>query len=1232
MCAQNPRTAQRYTTRIKCLLAVRSAMLCNLWVASSSLHAQNDGTCYTEGDPILQYDEIQCGFRIRYTPDPAFAYQNMPINVMKLNFHFLRGPGGSGTYQGDQASNIAQMLVAVNQVFSSIQPPTLPVDIDPPVALVEDTRIRFELNDIHYHDSPGYANISAASFDTPVLGDGLEADGPFVYDVIYFTTVGENGAGVTWGTSIYMRNSGLGGPPRLLAHELGHALGLQHTFGPFNTECNDDDCVDTYYPDFNRNEDACDPNAPYDAYWAGQFLCSGIGISNNIMGYNGCRNYFSPQQIATMRRSIVRTFQQGLGRVPKDWVQCQPSSLATETHIVNNAFWNMSQALNKDLIIEEGAELTITCRVSMGSNAKIIVKPGASLIVDGGIVTSLNGSCSSFWPGIEVWGTTSQHQFPTGAPAHQGILILKNGAVIEHAREGAQNWKPDDYNSIGGVIQVLGTHAQIGGTFRNCRRALKFQKYQNYLPGYPDVRAPDHSYFNYAHFEYDEYYREGDYVYAPVVMWGTDGIVFRACTLENKQLTSIDPPFANQSSQLGKGIISADASFTVCGACAVQQDQGMPCPQLDRSEFIGFDHGISAVGTAGSSASFAVYDTHFKDNVCGVYVNGVVGYQVKGCTIEIGGRSVDLNTVEEEFWGGFQRGIYSTESWAFAVEDNMVGPSGTYPFREAIVIGYNRDHNDVVFRNTVNGLEVGYVGEGIAASLTDPAWIGLNWMCNLNEGNVQNFWSRRIGNAQGSNPDEHTVRTNQGSSDRPADNTFDRVAGPLGVGDYEVTTVNGTITYWHRNIETPYEPAHVRQSTVPPTWLEPEVCTTVPVQDNCARKIKHQIALDPGHPSGLDAGDIQEHLTAEKIAYGNTRYLYNDLIDGGNTDEVVLEIMAAWPQDAWELRDYLLGLSPFLSVEALKEAMDKPGFPAAMKAEVCIANPDATQREGFMTWLRTECLYPLPEYMLEAIVASWDTRTYRSSLETEMAYHHGEMSQAANMLLHRHALDDDGAQPAERRAVWQQVRTPAARYAEALTWLDEGNMVAAADVIESIPLEHDLRAPEMLERQRMLDLIAYMEPIRLSGRNDAQLSTGEVEDLEALRGDAYDRPATWVSNLLCFHYGICRPDLTGGEQGDPKSLRQVQRVTTDPEVEVYLTLYPNPTEAWAVVNYRIPEDVSTAVISMRDLVGREVLRMPLKDRIGQVVLDTRGLAQGTYQLVLVSGTSSLQTETIIIRQ
>ncbi|MFZ1694070.1 MAG: T9SS type A sorting domain-containing protein [Flavobacteriales bacterium] len=867
-------------------------------------------------------------------------------------------------------------------------------------------------------------------------------------------------------------------------------------------------------------------------------------------------------------------------------------------------------------MIHPGATLTVKCGVFFGTQAKVDIMPGGRLIVEGGNLSSLDGDCYSFWPGIRVWGDNAQNQFPENNPSHQGIIILID-ATIENAREAISTWG-DGWDTFGGVVRATNT------VFKNCRRSAQFMAYQNTINGQP---YRNHSYFTGCTFTVDNAYRGNEDFYAHVSMWGTDGITFDACAFENLS-TAI-----YESHKRGHGIISIDASYTVDGICAVMPPDGSFCHENDlmRSRFTGLDHGINA-RNATTARGFIVRGSLFEDNICGVYAEGVTGFQITNNVFEVGGSEATMTNLEEDNWFERHRAVFSTNSWGFAIDDNTLIQDGAHAETEGIVVGYSRDHNDLVFRNSASGLERAYIGEGICADLDETYTMlrGLQFICNENNGNTQNFWSRKVDADEIENPLTHTIRTNQGDYYRPADNTFDQVPGPEGVADYEVTTENGNITYWHRNTGT-FVPIHVRQSVVPPTYIGPAPATQIPA-NNCASKVLATIPYDEDHESGMMLQPIVDYLLAEKLAYGNTRYLYEQLIDGGSTDEVVGEITAAWPQDAWDLRDYLLSLSPYLSVAALKEAMDKEWFPDAMRAQICIANPDATKKEGFLDWLRNECLYPLPEYMLASIVASWESQTYRTALEAEMAHHHAEMSQAANLLIHRHHWDENGAQPAEVRAVWQLLRTPAARYAEALTWLQEGNYTQADAVIRDIPDEHDLKAPEMLERQRMRDLIAILLAVHADARSEAQLTTGEVEALQVLIVDAHDRPATLASNLLCFHYQHCRAPLTSGEPGGPKS-----RVSSGSRQNAkgsggMLLIHPNPASSWVAIDYDLLGEPVDAAIAILDLAGREVKRLKLIEPRLQVVLDTRELSPGSYTVVLNNSGHQLHAEKLIIRQ
>lgn len=1003
-----------------------------------------------------------------------------------------------------------------------------------------------------------------------------------------------------------------------IAHELSHCLDLNHLYATWNS-C-EEPC------DVNHREyltDIFGPTPPASCWFTS---CSGSpdpwepgnSVTNNIQ--NGCGlawpnlYWISNLQAGRCHRALAV-------KSVKDYALdvCGTTPLT----VSQDETWDFEMRLYQDVVVEQGATLTLKCILEMPHAGKIIVKPGARLIVDGGRVTTARYS-DTFWSGIEIWGDNAHNQFPSTHPTYQGMVVLKNGATIEHAREAFILMQGGVWNTFGGVLQATDAN------FINCRRSAAFAEYQNTTPGGTPIG--NRSFFRRCHFYVDDDYRGVDDFATHVSMWKVDGITFTACNFENLQTT------IGESAKLGMGITSIDASYRVIGQCATSPPWvGDVCPSYIPTTFKGLDHGINARNFS-TTRNFIVDHCEFESNICGVYANGVVGFQVKNSEFKVGGNDVPvMNNPDEDNWDGRHRAVFSTESWAFAIDDNEVEQSGNHDLTEGIVVGYSHDHNDVVFRNTATGLERAYIGEGICADLASgyTATRGLWFLCNENTANTINFWARKVTSDQVHPLNDHTIRLNQGSPTRPADNTFDEWPdGSATNWDFYVTTTHAPMTYRHRNA-SPYVPTNYSDGAY---GIFAYPALYIPA-NNCASKVQTTIPWDPNYPSGMAPGPVVGYLLSEKLAFGNTRYLYEQLIDDGNTDEVVEEIQESWPQDAWALHSYLMGKSPYLSVTALKEMVLRAIMPDAMVTEILVANPEATRSKGFLTWLQDESGHPLPEYMLGMVVASWDQRTYRDALEGEMAFHHGEMTQAANLLIHHYqtlplAEDDSTSVPMDSVLwVWQQVRTPSARYAEALTWMQSGNYAQATTVIGSIPTEHDLKAPEMLERQRMLDLIAFLDDLHGNGRSEMQLDSGEVVALQALMGDAYDRPATLIGNLLCFGYGICRSPLTGGEEdGEPKSLPYTPLPHGRMEVQATLLLHPNPASTWVALDYDLLVEPTDAALVIRDLTGREVYRKALRDRKQQVVWDTRQAAPGSYTVVLLNSGQQLRTEKLIIRQ
>ncbi|MCC6841247.1 MAG: hypothetical protein IT230_13900 [Flavobacteriales bacterium] len=856
----------------------------------------------------------------------------------------------------------------------------------------------------------------------------------------------------------------------------------------------------------------------------------------------------------------------------------------------------------EDFVVEAGARLYVQgMDWRFAPDAKLLIKAGAFVQFDN---CTLEGSqCApSRWEGVVVLGKPLYAQGTSSFPADQGRLVL-NASTIKDALTGVLLGQ----KAAGGILNATGS------TFLNCKVGVDFWPYQNFIAG-NGMHIANRSTLVSTTFTVDAQYPATIDFLAHAKLWKVDGIRFIACTFQNLRTTELN------SLQLGQGIYSLDANFSVIASCSLPPGTPPPClpPYLHPSRFIGMDHGIDARKVT-TDRNFEVKQARFESNVCGVYANTINGYVVKQCNFKLGEREVALTNPDELYWQGAYRGIYSVNSSGFTVDDNTLVQDGPHTQTEGIVIGYSMDYNDIVFRNHATGLESGFIGEGICASTVAgfTSTKGLQFLCNQADDCNNDFWCRLVTSDPG-NQNEHTIRLNQGSPNRPADNSFDEWPLASANLDFKVTTTNDPIQYWGRNV-SPYVPINY---TVGPHGLVPHNVLTIPI-NNCASKFI--TIADPQDPDELNA-----LITDEKLAYGNTAYLYENLIDDGNTDEVVEEIEESWPQDAWALHDYLMGKSPNLSVTALRKAVLKDIMPDAMLTEVLTANPGATRSQGFLNWLQNESGHPLPDYLVVMVVASWDQSSYRDVLLGEMGQHSAQMGQAACTLVQLYRADTTGVPLDSVAATWQQLKSIAARYAEAFTRMEQGYYAAATAAVDSISLEHELSVPEQQEQQRMLDLIAFLQNLPDSNRAGTGLDSSQVAALQAMMGDAHDRAASGISNLLCFGYGICRPSLTGGDAMTPRSLHYI---TTDPVAAASpaLSVYPNPASSFATLAWDMHTTLDRACLLVRDLTGRELQRFPLFNTKGQQLWDTRPVLPGAYTVELRNADATLGTAKVVVK-
>lgn len=157
------------------------------------------------------------------------------------------------------------------------------------------------------------------------------------------------------------------------------------------------------------------------------------------------------------------------------WEGNLPLETNNDIVITTNTTWGHNKQVFNTVVVEDGATLTIPSGkiIQFHKDHKLIVKPGAKLIVDGAILTSL---CEDMWLGIEVWGDRTLAQ----TEDNQGVVEIQNGGTVENAKIAINAIKKDvdnimDWNYCGGIIKV------DEGVFKNNRQTINIHSYHQPL-------------------------------------------------------------------------------------------------------------------------------------------------------------------------------------------------------------------------------------------------------------------------------------------------------------------------------------------------------------------------------------------------------------------------------------------------------------------------------------------------------------------------------------------------------------------------------------------------------------------------------------------------------------------------------------------------------------------------------------------------------------------------------
>lgn len=398
-----------------------------------------------------------------------------------------------------------------------------------------------------------------------------------------------------------------------MAHEFGHNFGLRHTY-------NSEDTV-IAHPEFlwdvfgTATQPWCNEPPTRVCYHDWGWNCDPEDATNtctnNIMGGTQQSRHFSALQCGRIHRALQVS-------ILRNYAYCENPSAVI--HIEKNQKINYHRRLFHSIAIDSGVTLTVSCHLEMSPSTRIIVLPGGKLVVDGGTITS--AGAGGMWQGIEVVGDRTKHQ----TPQNQGVVELKNGAVIENAVTGIRTGIQDDnWYTTGGIIMA------VDAIFRNNQRAIEFLSYNDTVSA---TNILDNcSYFTRCTFTIDTNNRltqNNRQFNNHVTMWDVKNVKFKGCTFENR---------TSEWMNEGKGIFEIDAGFSLTTypfPYALYESGGgtfLPDTFIFNT-FSGFNTAIE-VETSGNQYGVTIDEAEFTNNQLAIAIDGNNYAEIIRCNIDL---------------------------------------------------------------------------------------------------------------------------------------------------------------------------------------------------------------------------------------------------------------------------------------------------------------------------------------------------------------------------------------------------------------------------------------------------------------------------------------------------------------------------------------------------------------------------------------------------------------------
>lgn len=594
-----------------------------------------------------------------------------------------------------------------------------------------------------------------------------------------------------------------------------------------------------------------------------------------------------------------------------------------------------------------------------------------------------------------------------------------------------------------------------------------------------------------------------------------------------------------------------------------------------------------------------VSNTEFDENNRGLYISGSDACQV----------TTNLFKTDTHFETDGGCGMYLDNCTGYKVEENVfVGTNTASPRGLGLVVHNSGDEPNELYRNKFENLD-----QGISAQqknrITSVRNKGLQIICNeFDDCDADIFVAEPKETNWGINDYQGVSGTG------PED-----MAGNLFHYDNDTT-----IKYDDLNNEGHYF-RYVYPSNPDDDYYnaKPEDITELTVGEVEKTVQFDDWTYDDGCPSQISSGggglkstgsEFKELLAYYTEQVESLESTLADLIDGGNTEGLNLEVEFSTPPETMEIYNELIGESPFVSETVVETAIDKEEvLPNSLVRDVMVANSHAAKSDELLEKL-DERNNPMPNYMKAQILEARDNISYKEELESQLSGLKLRQARTFNAMIREYLSDSLNPENISDSLVYlfHSYDTKNSKYRLAMLHIQRGEYDQGNSVMNTIPVEYGLSNEELAVHNNMLEYFNLIKAITQDGRTELEATEEEIQQLVDLEETETGIASAYARNILIalneMEY-LAPIQLPNPYKSTKKMEEYLEVMNSQPPSK--LSVFPNPSKDFVIVEYHL-EIEKGGIIEVKDVNGHLLNKIQVERLQDQVTVKTTSWKPGLY--------------------